>query len=148
MPKLPEPKNPDFHERILEQLTRQEFMKLTHCRLVHIDVATVIAEIELSKVHKQQSGLTHGGVVALIADVAAGFAGFTLIGADQQLVTAELKISYFLPAVGAILRAVGKVVKHGNTLSFCEADVYSVNVGSDDVLVARATATMAIVKGH
>ncbi len=148
MIKLPAPKNANFRERILEQLTRQEFMKHISCKLSSIEAGQVVAEIVLGTEHKQQSGLTHGGVIATIADVAAGFAGFTLIADDQQMVTVELKVSYYYPALGSNLRAVGRVMKHGNTLSYCEADVFSVNEQGEELLVARATATMAIVKGH
>ncbi len=121
-------------------------MKHIHCRLTTIEPAHVIAEIELGAMHRQQSGLTHGGVIATIADVAAGFAGFSLIAEDQQMVTADIKVSYYYPAVGHRLRADGKVLKHGSTLSFCEADIYSLGANNEALLVARATATMAIVK--
>ncbi len=143
---IPQPKNPLFRERILEQLTRQEFMKHIHCRLDRIEAGSVSALIDLGVEHKQQSGLTHGGVIATLADVAAGFAGFTLIAVDQQMVTVELKVSYYYPARGSRLRAEGRVMKHGNTLSYCEADVYSVSEDGQELLCARATATMAIIK--
>ncbi|MFM7773964.1 MAG: PaaI family thioesterase [Candidatus Kapaibacterium sp.] len=140
-----EPKNPLYAERIREQLTRQEFMKHIGCTLPVIEVGYVEAELVLMDHHRQQVGITHGGVIATMADVAAGFAGFTLVSEKQQMVTVELKTSYLFPLVGILARAKGRVVKHGNTLSFCEADVYSVDEHGTEKLCARATATMAIV---
>ncbi len=120
-------------------------MKHIGCRLTVIEPGSVVAELDLQPFHRQQSGITHGGVIATIADVASGFAGFTLIAHNQQMVTVELKNSYLIPAVGRSLRAVGKVVKHGTTLSFCEADVFVLGEDGEYRLCARATATMAII---
>ncbi|MBN9399751.1 MAG: PaaI family thioesterase ['Candidatus Kapabacteria' thiocyanatum] len=137
--------NPDFRETILAHLECQEFMKHINCRLTVIEPGYVEAEIDLDVIHRQQIGLVHGGVTATIADVAAGFAGFTLVGPDQHTVTAELKISYFAKGRGRRLRAVGRVVKPGRSLHFCEADVYCHDDDDRAVLIARATTTMAVI---
>ena len=143
--KTMEPRNPAFEARIREQLKKQEFMKHIGCSLTVIQAGYVEAEVVLMEFHRQQVGITHGGVIATLADVAAGFAGFTLISESQQMVTVELKTSYFFPLVGVHARAKGRAVKHGNSLSFCEADVFSVDEHGVEKLCARATATMAIV---
>lgn len=120
-------------------------MKHINCRLTVIEPGYVEAEIDLDVIHQQQIGLVHGGVTATIADVAAGFAGFTLVGPRQHTVTAELKISYFAKGRGRRLRAVGRVVKPGRSLHFCEADVYCHDEDNRAVLIARATTTMAVI---
>lgn len=137
--------NPDFRETILAHLERQEFMKHIGCRLTVIEPGYVEAEIDLDVIHQQQIGLVHGGVTATIADVAAGFAGFTLVGPEQHTVTAELKISYFAKGRGRRLRAVGRVVKPGRSLHFCEADVFCHDEDDRAILIARATTTMAVI---
>jgi uncharacterized protein (TIGR00369 family) len=137
-------RNPNFRETILNHLHRQEFMKHIGCRLTLIEPGHVVAEIDLQKIHQQQIGFVHGGVIATIADVAAGFAGFTLVAPEEHTVTAELKISYFSPGTGTLLRAVGKVVKPGRNIHFCEADVWSIR-GDEEKLIARATTTMAVI---
>lgn len=138
-------KNPQFRETITNHLQRQEFMKHIGCRLTLIEPGHVVAEIDLQKEHQQQIGFVHGGVVATIADVAAGFAGFTLVAPDEHTVTAEIKISYFSPGIGSLLRAVGKVVRAGNNMHFCEADVWCIQDDAEK-LIARATTTMAVIK--
>jgi len=138
-------KNPNFKESILHHLERQEFMKHIHCRLTTIEIGYVVAEIDLEKFHQQQIGLVHGGVTATIADVAAGFAGFTLVGPDEHTVTAEIKISYFAKGIGKKLKAIGTVVKPGNNLHFCEAAVYIVDEDGNEKLIAKATTTMAVI---
>lgn len=140
--------NPDFKETILHHLQRQEFMKHIGCTLTTIEPGFVVAEIALQRHHQQQIGYVHGGVIATIADVAAGFAGFTLVAPLHHTVTVELKTSYFLPAIGEHLRAEGRVVKQGNSLHFCEADVFCVDDRGTERLVARSTATMAVITPH
>lgn len=139
------PKNPLFRENIRHHLKRQEFMKLCRCELVTIEPGYVIAEIELDTIHQQQIGLVHGGVTATIADVAAGLAGFTLVGEHEHTVTAEIKISYFSPGLGKKLRAIGTVVKPGRSMHFCEAEVYVIAEDGSEKLIAKATTTMAII---
>lgn len=137
--------NPDFRETILRHLERQEFMKHIGCRLTVIEPGYVVAEIDLEKIHQQQIGLVHGGVTATIADVAAGFAGFTLCAPDEHTVTAEIKVSYFAPGKTGVLRAIGKVVKPGRSLHFCEAEVFNILPDGTEKLIARATTTMAVI---
>lgn len=139
-------RNPDFRKTILGHLERQEFMKHIGCTLTLIEPGHVEAEILLSKEHQQQIGLVHGGVTATIADVAAGFAGFTLVGPDEHTVTAEIKISYLRKGRGTRLRAVGRVLKAGSSFHFCEADVFCADENGVEVLIARATTTMAVIQ--
>jgi uncharacterized protein (TIGR00369 family) len=139
-------KNPQFRETILAHLKKQEFMKAIHATLTSIELGRVIAEIPLGQLHQQQIGLVHGGVTATIADIAAGFAGFTLVGPDEHTVTAEIKVSYLRPAKGTLLRAIGTVIKQGTSMHFCQAHVYCIDETGKEQLIAHATTTMAIIK--
>jgi uncharacterized protein (TIGR00369 family) len=91
--------------------------------------------------HQQQRGFAHGGLVATMADLVAGFAAVTLVPDDHGMVTVELKISYLHPGVGEKLKAIGWVLKPGRRLHFCEAEVWC-----DDLMIAKATATMAVME--
>jgi len=139
------PKNPDFKQTILHHLQKQEFMKAIGCKLTVIEPGYVEAEIELSLMHQQQIGLVHGGVTATIADIAAGFAGFTLVAEHEHTVTAEIKISFLRKGIGSSLRSVGRVLKAGHTLQFCEAEVYCKRFDGTEELIAHATTTLAVI---
>jgi uncharacterized protein (TIGR00369 family) len=102
----------------------------------------------IKRIHEQQSGLVHGGVIATIADVAAGFAAFTLVAKHQQPVTVEMKTSYLEPALGRILKAEGLVVRQGRSLHFCEATIICIEESGVEKICARFSATMAVVDIH
>ncbi|SHL06864.1 PaaI family thioesterase [Hymenobacter psychrotolerans] len=129
--------------RIRRKLTRQHFMHLIGADLTRIEPGRVEAEVTLQQQHQQHTGFAHGGLVATMADLVAGFAAVTLVPEGTGVVTAELKTSYLHPGVGQKLRAVGWVLKAGRRLHFCESEVWC-----DDKLIAKATATMAVVEPH
>ncbi|TGD79757.1 PaaI family thioesterase [Hymenobacter wooponensis] len=129
-----------LEDRIRRRLTRQHFMHLIGADLTLIEPGRVEAELMLEQQHQQHSGFAHGGLVATMADLAAGFAAVTLVPEGQGVVTVELKTSYLHPGVGKKLRAVGWVLKAGRRLHFCEAEVWC-----DELLIAKATATMAVM---
>ena len=116
-------------------------MHLIGADLTVISPGRVEAELALGEQHLQQRGFAHGGLTATLADLVAGFAAVTLIPDDWGLVTSDLKISYLLPGVGQRMRAVGWVLKPGRRLHFCEAEVWC-----DDVLIAKASATMVVIE--
>ncbi|GAB2451128.1 thioesterase [Hymenobacter qilianensis] len=132
---------PDLVDRIRQKLTRQQFMHHIGANLTLIEPGRVEAELPLELKHQQQRGFVHGGVIATMADLVAGFAGVTLIPDNYGMVTADLKVSYLNPGVGKKIVAKGWVLKAGRRLHFCEAEVWC-----DDVLIAKATATMAVIE--
>lgn len=131
----------DLEARIRRKLAGQRFMHLIGADLTAIAPGRVEAELALGPQHQQQRGFAHGGLVATLADLVAGFAAVTLVPDDYGLVTADLRVSYLHPGVGQRLRAVGWVLKAGRRLHFCEAEVWC-----DGLLIAKASATMAVIE--
>ncbi|WP_018477767.1 PaaI family thioesterase [Pontibacter roseus] len=137
--------NPDFKSDIVEKLERQEFMKLMGFQVTSIEVGRVEGELLLEQRHKQHKGFAHGGVIATLADIVAGFAAVSLVPKDHHVVTAEIKVSYFHPGVGDKMLAKGYVIKQGRKLNFCEAEVYVVKGEEEPLLIAKATTSMATI---
>lgn len=133
--------NPDFRSRVKKALDGQHFMNLIGFHLSEIEEGRTEGWLDLQEVHKQQAGFAHGGLVATLADITAGFAAVTLVPADYRVVTGEIKISYLHPGLGQKLSAKGWVLKQGKKMHFCEAEVWSHNHG-EEKLIAKATATM------
>ncbi|AMR25863.1 thioesterase [Hymenobacter psoromatis] len=130
----------DLETRIREKLKGQHFMHLIGADLTRIEPGRVEAELALGQQHQQQRGFAHGGLVATMADLVAGFAAITLVPEGVGVVTSDLKVSYLNPGVGQRIRAIGWVLKAGRRLHFCEAEVWC-----DNVLIAKASATMAVI---
>ncbi|WP_299821661.1 PaaI family thioesterase [uncultured Pontibacter sp.] len=137
--------NPDFEQDIREKLERQGFMKLMGFNVTKIEVGRVEGELILEQIHKQHKGFAHGGLIATLADIVAGFAAVSLVPKDHHVVTAEIKVSYFHPGVGDKLLAKGYVLKQGRKLNFCEAEVYVVKGDAEPLLIAKATTSMATI---
>ena len=129
----------ELETRIRRKLERQHFMHLIGADLTRIEPGRIEATLALGQQHQQQRGFAHGGLVATMADLAAGFAAVTLVPEGVGVVTADLRVSYLHPGIGAQLKAIGWVLKAGRRLHFCEAEVWC-----DGVLIAKASATMAV----
>ena len=136
--------NPDFRQTIEDKLTRQHFMQLMGFEITEILEGRIRGELIVDRQHKQQKGFVHGGVIATMADIVAGFAAVSLVRKGDQVVTAEIKISYYHPGVGNKLFAEGWVEKQGRKLNFCEAEVYEITEGKRKI-IAKATTTMATI---
>lgn len=141
--------NPRFKQRVEQFLEGQHFMHLIGFDLSLIEEGRTEGWLSLEQKHKQQKGFAHGGLIATLADITAGFSAYTLVPADQHVVTAEIKVSYFSPAVGEKLHVIGYVLKQGRKINFCESEVWSVSYAENGVeerrLVAKATTSMATV---
>lgn len=135
-------RNPKYKERIERYLERQNFMKLLDIHLDEIKPGETFATMKVKEKHKQQKGLVHGGVVATLADIVAGFAAYTLVPEENNVVTGEIKISYLNPGLGNVLEAKGWVLKPGKKLNFCESEVWDVRNDGTKKLIAKASTTM------
>jgi len=136
--------NKEFKARIEKYLARQEFMHHIGFNIDVIEEGRTEGRMKIAKIHNQQKGLVHGGVIATVADIVAGFAAYTLVGQDDNVVTGELKISYLRPAKGDFLIAKGWVLKQGKKINFCEAEVYVLN-NNQEKLIAKVSTSMITV---
>jgi uncharacterized protein (TIGR00369 family) len=109
---------------IRRSFARQPFMAHLGARISRVGAGTV--ELHLGRKQKllQQHGYFHGGVIATLADVAGGYAAYSLMRPDDSVLTVEFKINIMAPGDGDRLRAVGQVVRSGRTLTIVRADVF------------------------
>jgi uncharacterized protein (TIGR00369 family) len=88
-------------------------------------------------------GCFAGAVVGALADFAAVSSSFTLVPAGWAVSTVDYDVKIVAPAEGDQLIARGRVVKPGQTLSFCAADVFVLRRGTES-LCATALATARV----
>lgn len=140
-----EPQNPDYLQQVKDKMQLNHFMQHLGFRPTLIEPGCVEGSLEIIGPHTQHLGFLHGGVIATLADLAAGWAAFTLIKKEQSLVTAEMKVSFLNPGDGQEAIAKGYVVKPGRMLYFAEAEIW-IRKDSELKLIAKSSATYAVVE--
>ena len=141
------PKDFAFAQRVHESFQRQSIMGLIGARLSRVEPGEVEIELPFRADLCQQHGFFHAGVTSTIADSAAGYAGYSLFAADSSVLTVEFKINLLAPADGELLRAVGRVVKPGRTLTITEAEVFVTKNGGEKPC-ARLSQTLMCLNGR
>jgi uncharacterized protein (TIGR00369 family) len=130
---------------LTERLKNNYF--IAHMGLILEDVDDGYAEmsLDIETHHLQQNGFMHGGVTATLCDVVTGIAAYTTVNEEKNVVTADLKVSYLNPSTSSKVLGVGRVVKAGKFLIFCEGQVFDLREDGSKVLVATCTSIMASV---
>ena len=89
----------------------------------------------------QINGFFHGGIIAGLADHAAGGAVTTALPKNRFAVTVCLQVNFLAPANGETLIARSKAVLAGSTIGVAQVDVISL---ADGVETACAIATVTL----
>jgi len=74
----------------------------------------------------QANGFFHGGVIAGLADHAAGGAVTTAMPPGRFAVTVNLQVSFLAPAKGTLLIARARALQVGGTIGVARVDVVSI----------------------
>jgi uncharacterized protein (TIGR00369 family) len=137
--------DPNFQVRIEKSFHAQGLMGHLGAGLVSVSPGTCEIELPFSDAVSQQHGFFHGGVIGTIADTAGGYAAFTLMDADDGILTVEYKINMMAPASGELLIGRGQVLRSGRTLTVSQAEVSVVKDGKETVCAAMQQTLMRIV---
>jgi uncharacterized protein (TIGR00369 family) len=127
-------------ERVRASFSRQGLMQHLGAELVEVAEGTCAISCRPRPELTQQHGYVHAGVIAAIADSAAGYAALSLMPGEGEVLTVEFKLNLLAPAEGELLIARGAVLRAGRTLAVCEAAVAAVRDGAETpCAVALAT---------
>lgn len=102
------------------------------------------AVVTIGEEHRQQDGFVHAGVMATMADHTAGYAAFTTVPEEFQILTVEFKINFLRPAWGNTLVCRSRVIRRGTRVLVAESEVFDLREGGE-VLAAKALVTLAAV---
>ena len=86
----------------------------------------------------------HAGVMATMADHTAGYAGFTTVPEEFQILTIEFKINFLKPAHGNALVCRSRVIRDGSQIIISESEVFDLREG-EEIMVAKALVTLMAV---
>ena len=123
--------DPNFAARVRANFARQGVMALIGARLGDLEPGYCEIRLPFRTDLSQQHGYYHAGVTSTIADSAAGYAGYTLMPADSEVLTVEYKMNLLAPADGESMIARGRVVRAGRTLVVARADVDVIKDGRE-----------------
>ncbi len=113
--------------------------------IASIEAGRVVLEMPFNSAFTQQHGFLHAGAVTTMLDSAAGYAAFSLMPVNAEVLTIEFKTNLMSPAKGEHFRFVGEVVKAGRTITFCEASAYAQTDDEAEKKIATMNATMMAV---
>ncbi|MDX1440329.1 MAG: PaaI family thioesterase, partial [Rubricoccaceae bacterium] len=129
-----EPRDPDFQTRIRESFAQQRMMQTLGAELKAVRPGEVEIELPFSDEFTQQHGYLHAAAVTAIADSACGYAAYTLMEADHDILSVEFKVNLLAPAAGERFIATGRVIRPGRTLTVCSAEVRSQQGGTNKLV--------------
>lgn len=140
-----EPQNPDYAAEVRRRFRQQPY---------NLSIGAEVADVQPGRVEivvpsrpdlVQHNGFFHGGLIAGLADIAGGFAGWSLVAADQGMLTIEYKLNIVAPGLGNALRAVGEVVSRGRSIIVTRIDVFGMR-NDEPVLCATSLQTLKVMK--
>ena len=136
-------RDPAFRERVAASFRAQAFMETLGARLVLVEPGHVEIVLPVRPALLQQHGYLHGGALMSVADSAAGYAAMSLMGPADGVLTADAKINLLAPVRGAAIRAAGRVVRAGRTLTVVTGDVHD---GEDGAGAHLATGLFGMMR--
>ena len=95
-------------EKLINRAKTNPYVNFLGIDFTVIEEGRVEAHMPLHDEQRQYNGVTHGGVLAALADTIAGFAAYTMTPLEKDVLTAELKMSFLRAAWGNELIAKGE----------------------------------------
>jgi uncharacterized protein (TIGR00369 family) len=119
---------------------RASFISHLGIRLIEVGEGRCSIELQTDDRHLQQHGFVHAGVLATLADHAAGGAARSAVPDGFDVITIEFKINFLKPALPGKLAAKARVLRAGKTVAVAETEVFAA-----ETLVAKLTSTLAVI---
>ena len=135
-----------FAEEIKRSFAKQTIMGLIGAELSRVEPGLVEITLPYRSDLTQQHGYLHAGIVTTIADSACGYAAYSLMPPESEVLSVEFKVNLLRPAKGATFVALAEVVKAGKTLTVVRADVFGVDHEGQRELIATMLGTMICIR--
>jgi uncharacterized protein (TIGR00369 family) len=111
-------------EKLQERLLANKFNAWMGLKVLALDEERI--EIGMTwreeMISNPQARITHGGILGALVDVAADFMIAAKMGAPAP--TVDMRVDYHKAAAPGDLKAVGRIVRLGSTVSTAEATVF------------------------
>ncbi|MFP4474955.1 MAG: PaaI family thioesterase [Desulfatibacillaceae bacterium] len=136
---------PPERERFVRGDFSRGFIRYCGYEVDTVGRGRLVSRLDILEHHRQQDGFVHAGVMATMADHTAGYAAFTLVPENVQILTIEFKVNFLRPAYRNVLVCRSGIIREGKTVMVGESEVF--DVGPDgEVPVAKAMVTLMPVE--
>lgn len=142
----PEPQDPYYRTRVAGSFGRQQAMRTLGLTIARMAPGEIDLTMAYDAAYTQQHGFVHAGIITAGLDSACGYAAFTLMPADADVLTVEFKTNLLAPASGERFEFRAQVIKPGRTLTVCEAKAVALQNGREK-LIATMSATLMALRG-
>jgi uncharacterized protein (TIGR00369 family) len=132
----------DLEKLVRESFSGQGLMRTFNASLTAVSAGCVILEMPVSEAISQQDGFVHAGAISSLVDSACGYAALTMMPKDSNVLAVEFKINFVSPGLGERIRATGRVLKAGRTITLCQGEAHAISLSGEEKLVAVMQATM------
>jgi uncharacterized protein (TIGR00369 family) len=137
-----QPQDVNFQQRVRSSFAQQRVMQTLGIEIVRLEPGKIELAMPYDPAYTQQHGFLHAGIVTTALDSACGYAAFSLMPADAEVLTVEFKTNLLAPAKGKRFLFRGSVVKPGRTLTVCEAQAVVSHGDTEPRLVATMIGTL------
>lgn len=122
---------------------RAHLLSQLDMRDVEVTSERLVIEMDNRPNLTNSRGALQGGLVATLIDVAAGRLAVHVVGANQDVTTADMNVHFLAPIIAGPARAEATIVRAGRRLVILAVDVTD---AGRDRLAARATLTFAVLE--
>ena len=138
------PSDESFDAKVRESFNRQEIMKTVNASILAVRPGEVELEFPYQANLTQQHGFIHAGIVSTVLDSACGYAAFSLMPKDADVLTIEFKINLLSPAKGSRFKTVGTVKKPGKNITVTQGELFSYEDGKQTLVATMVGTIMSV----
>lgn len=139
-----QPRDPHFDSRVRASFARQNAMAELGVRITALAPGALTFEMPFDARFTQHHGFMHAGAITTALDSACGYAAFTLMDANAEVLTVEFKANFLAPAKAELFRIRAEVLKPGRSITVCEAKAYGVTAGAEKLIASMTGTLMAL----
>jgi uncharacterized protein (TIGR00369 family) len=136
---------PDLEARLRASVARQTMLTTLGVTVEHLAPGHVELGLAARTDLSQQHGFVHAGAITTIADSACGYAAYTVMPEDRDVLTVDFTLNLLAPAAQPAFLAVGHVIRSGRTITICRCEVYGLEPDGGRTTVALMQATLMAV---
>jgi len=111
--------------RVRGSFDRQGMMATLGVEVITVEPGRVQLALRHDDRFTQQHGFLHAGAVASVLDSACGYAAYSVMPPDAEVLTVTYTINLLAPAAGERFTMTGQVVRAGRTLVVCRAEAFA-----------------------